>query len=169
MEQQFNDLLEQIKAACSGHGDSTTEQVVEFIRQFTAEYAEALGLSQLDVLVAVEKARDHSAANYYQAAHFPKLDKVAVYATRDDFLAAIPSRKFRCPCCKGESTDPNRCNSGVATLAGGVCNWASFGLFRTMGEGLRVIIKDTFLSDPTIHEIFMPLELEKPEACDEEA
>lgn len=171
MEQQFNELLEQIRAACSGHGDSTAEKVVEFIRQFTAEYAEALSLSQFDVLVAVEKARDHSAANYYQEAHFPKLAEVSVYATRDEFLAAIPSRKFRCPCCKGESTDPNRCNSGVVTSAGNACNWASFGLFRTMGEGLRVVIKDTFLSAPVVHEIFMPLELEqpKPEACDEEA
>lgn len=171
MEQQFNELLEQIRAACGGFGDSSAERVVEFIRQFTAEYAEALSLSQFDVLVAVEKARDHSAANYYQEAHFPKLAEVSIYATRDEFLAAIPSRKFRCPCCKGESTDPNRCNSGVVTSAGNVCNWASFGLFKTLGEGLRVVIKDTFLSAPVVHEIFMPLELEqpKPEACDEEA
>lgn len=167
MEQQFNELLEQIRAACSGRGDSTAEKVVEFIRQFTAEYAEALGVSQFDVLVATEKARDYSAANYYQELRFPKLGEVSVYATRDEFLAAIPSRQFRCPSCKGVSTDPERCNSGA--IAGGVigspgkvCNWASFGLFRTMGEGLRVVIKDTFLSAPVVHEIFMPLELEKP-------
>lgn len=171
MEQQFNELLEQIRAACGGFGDSTAERVVEFIRQFTAEYAEVLELSQLDVLVAVEKARDYSVANYYQEVNFPKLGKVTVYATRDDLLAAIPSRKFRCPCCKGVSTDPVRCNSGVVTPAGNVCNWASFGLFKTLGEGLRLLFKDTFLQDSVVYEIFMPLDLEQPkqEACGEEA
>lgn len=171
MEQQFNVLLEQIRAECDGFGSDTTDKAVGFIRQFTAEYAEVLGLSQFDVLVAVEKARDYSAPNYYQEVNFPKLDGVNVYATRDDFLAAIPSRKFRCPCCKGVSTDPNRCNSGAITSSGKACNWASFGLFRTMGEGLRVILKDSFQNEPVIYEIFMPLDLEqtKPEVCDEEA
>lgn len=164
MEQQFNELLEPIKVACRGFGDGTTEKTVEFIRQFTAEYAEVLGLSQLDVLVAVEKARDYSAPNYYQEANFPKLDDVSVYATRDEFLAAVPSRQFRCPVCNGVSKDPSRCDSGVVTSAGKVCNWASYGLFRTMGKGLRVVLKDSFLSDPVIYEIFMPLELEKQEA-----
>jgi hypothetical protein len=30
-----------------------------------------------------------------------------------------------------------------------------------MGEGLRVLIRDTFLEDMVVYEIFMPLELEK--------
>lgn len=161
MEQQIEEVLTTIQAACKGYGTGTDAATVAFVREFTAEYADTLGMPQIDVLMAVEKARDYSAPNYYQRGKFPRLDGVSIYATKADFLAQIPSRKFRCPCCAGESTDPERCNSGLEMEPGKVCNWASFGLFKTLGKGLRVLIKESFLSEPVVYEIFMPLELEQ--------
>ncbi|WCH25221.1 hypothetical protein [Aeromonas salmonicida] len=163
MEKAINEVLEQIKGACSGYDDRTAERVSSFAGKFTAEYAEVLGLSQLDVLVAVEKARSYSAANYYQESTFPHLSEVSVFDTRQDFLALIPSRQFRCPSCNGVSTDSERCNSGLKMSNDETCNWASFGFFKTLGKGLRVVVKESFLNEPRIYEIFMPLELEKQE------
>ncbi len=68
---------------------------------------------------------------------------------------ACPSRKFRCPSCGGLSSNPYECNASKE------CDWKSYGFFRTMGKGVRIAIKEGFIENPQIHEIFMPLEFEQ--------
>lgn len=135
-------------------------QLDSFIRETVTEYATALGMSELDVLAAIEGRRTYSAVNYYQQAKFPSLKGVRIFNTTEELGAAIPSRKFRCPACGGVSTDYQECNSGEIRKDGTTCNWKAYGLFRTMGAGAHIVVKDQFLSDGIVHEIFMPLEFE---------
>ncbi|NEG94348.1 hypothetical protein [Leclercia adecarboxylata] len=163
---EFEGLLAGIQAKCSGFSADSGVRTVRFIRQFTTEYADLLEVTPLEVLAAVEKARDYSAPNYYQQTNFPDLKGVTVFASLGALQAAIPSKQFRCPCCMGVSSDPYTCNSGEKQKDGSVCNWTSYGLFGTLGKGLRVLIKDAFLTQPRVHEIFMPLELETDPPAD---
>lgn len=164
-QQRVDVVLSKIEDACKGYSADTPARTIAFIRQFTAEYAEVLSLSQADVIEAIEAKRDYSAPNFYQQANFPSLDGVRLFDTLEAFRAAIPSRKFRCPCCQGISTDPYACNSGDKKSDGETCNWKSYGLFRTIGKGMRVVIKEGFLEHPEVHEIFMPVEFEEQTAA----
>ena len=60
---------------------------------------------------------------------------------------------------KTTSKDPTTCNSGVVTK-GKTCDWKAWGLFRTMGHGVRLTVLDGFLDNPVVYKIFTPLELE---------
>ena len=163
---EYEGLLAGIQAKCSGFSADSVVRTVQFIRQFTAEYAALLEVTPLEVLAAVEKARDYTAPNYYQQSNFPSLKGVTVFASLGALQAAIPSKQFRCPCCSGVTSDPYTCNSGEKRKDGAVCNWTSYGLFGTLGKGLRVLVKDAFMSQPRVHEIFMPLELEAAPPAD---
>ena len=121
------------------------------------EYSAVLGLTPDEVLAAIEAKRNVTAPNYYQDANFPKLDGVTVFDTPEAFIAAYPSRQYVCPACAGISTDPYECNAGTVR-DDKACNWKSYGLFGTMGKGLRAVVKSTFLESPRVHEIFMPVE-----------
>jgi len=125
------------------------------------EYSAALGLTPDEVLAAIEACRDVTAPNYYQDANFPRLDGVRVFDTPAAFVAANPSGRYICPSCGGHSTDPYECDTGTVR-DGKACNWKSYGLFRTAGKGLRVLVKSTFKESPRVHEIFMPLDLAPP-------
>lgn len=139
-------------------GANRAARVQALLDRVLPEYAAVLGLTHDEVLAAIEAKRDYSAINYYQDANFPKLDGVRVFESREAFAAAFPSRKFTCPACEGISTDPYECNAGTVRKDSKPCDWKSYGLFGTMGKGLRVIVKDTFLEHPRVHEIFMPVE-----------
>jgi len=143
-------------------------ELEEFLRKMLADYSKNLELPPVDILKAIESKRNYSAINYYQEANFPSLEGVKVFETLDDLKAAIPSKKFRCPICGGISTNPYKCNSGVAKDGDEkVCDWKAYGLLRTAGKGLRFTIKDSFLEKPYVDEIFMPIDFEEAEADDE--
>lgn len=143
-------------------GDQRADKLEKFLRALLPGYAEKLGLTESEILEAIEKKRDYSAINYYQEANFPSLDGVNVFNDQAELKAAIPGMQFRCPCCKAISTDPYTCNSGAPMgKSNKICDWKSWGLMRTMGEGYRFTIIDSFLENPRIDEIFMPLEFEK--------
>lgn len=139
-------------------------QLDSFIRETVTEYATALGMNELDVLAALEGCRTYCAVNYYQQSKFPSLTGVRIFGSTEELSAAIPSRKFRCPACGGVSTNYQECNSGELRKDGGTCNWKAYGLFRTMGAGAHIVVKDQFLADGIVHEIFMPLEFEEVES-----
>lgn len=121
------------------------------------KYAAALGLTQEEVLAAIEAKRNVTAPNYYQDANFPKMEGVLVFDTPAAFLAAYPSRQYVCPSCRGISGNPYSCDAGTVR-DGKTCNWKAYGLFGTMGKGLRVAVKSTFIDSPRVYEIFMPVE-----------
>ena len=152
------------KIAASIHANNGPRLAAERIGQVQAlldrvlpEYSTALGLTHDEVLAAIEARRDVTAPNYYQEANFPKLDGVRVFESPAAFVAAFPSGRYVCPSCEGHSTDPYECDAGTVR-DGKRCNWKSYGLFGTMGKGLRAIVKSTFLDAPRVHEIFMPVE-----------
>lgn len=151
--------LENIKQRCRESwagkiGEQRAAETESFILGFLPSYAELLGMTQEQVLDAIESKRTYCAVNYYQQANFPMLDGVKVFDTKQAFAEAAPSKQYRCPSCGGVSSAPYECN------ASDDCDWKSYGLFGTLGKGVRIVVKDTFLDCPKVHEIFMPLEFE---------
>jgi hypothetical protein len=127
-------------------------------------YSEKTGIDWKDILKGWEQQRSYWYMNFYQEANQPeiKTDKVIIVENKEDYLKKYPSKKFICPYCKGISTDPNDCNSGLKVeLLNGkkkkkeVCNWKSYGLFGAMGGGVHIFLKDSC----RIIEIFKPIEL----------
>jgi len=126
-------------------------------------YAEKTGIDWKDILKGWEEQRGYSWNNFYQEANQPEIksDNVIVVENKKDYLKRFPSKKFICPNCKGISTDPSRCDSGVKVkLINGTgkeepCNWCAGGLFGTLGNGVHVFLKD----DLRLIEIFKPIEM----------
>lgn len=160
----FEEAIQELASASCWNGFSDKEKYVAFVRNTVEHYAEVLGLSKLDILRSFETARDYSAPNYYQESTFPRLDTGAVLIVDnlDDFRRRFPSGQYRCPSCGGISTNAYACDSGqrVDGPKSHVCNWKAYGLFGTMGKGLRVVLKSHFLERPVVTEIFNPVENE---------
>jgi hypothetical protein len=165
MEDRFEDLLkkpvEQARASWEGRtGEDRANKVEEFIRKKTKHYAEILGYSSTEILEKLEERRDYFSCNYYQEANFPELSEVTVFNTKEDFKKSFPSGKYICPACKGISTHALECNSGIPIEKRKTCDWKAYGLFGTMGLGFRFVVKDSFLIEPIVYEIFNPVERE---------
>ena len=153
------------KALDAGWDKQSVEEKYNFVIARAKEYAEHLGLNYEDIIEKWESKRNYSFVNYYQDANQPKIDNVRVFENIEDFRKSIKNMGFRCPYCMGISSDPQECDSGqmVRRIAFDkrskleTCNWKSYGLFRTMGKGVDIFLKDDF----TITEIFMPIAWEE--------
>jgi hypothetical protein len=162
----MEEIIEQLKTKAratwsGGEGDRRAERLEAFLRKLLPEYAAKLGLTQEAVLRALEGKRDYCCVNYYQEANFPSLENVKVFDSEAELRAAIPSMTFRCPACGKLSTNPYTCNSGAKRTDGSLCDWKSYGLFRTLGKGFRFTIRQGFLDNPRVDDIFMPVEFEQ--------
>lgn len=157
MNQIREKLLNEARKSWSGvTGENRATSLGNFLDKLLPSYSKVLGLSEEEILIAIEGARTYSAINYYQEANFPNLDGVLVLEGIEDFKRRYPTGKYRCPSCNGESTNPYECNSGI-TKGNKVCDWKSYGLFGTLGKGLRVVLKKDFLKHPKVEEIFEPI------------
>jgi len=155
LTQKLNEVLSQ----CEGFGEDTKKRLEDFLIQMLEEYSQKLGITQVDLLTALEKARSYAAPNYYQASNFPTLDQVTIYETSQGFKDAHAGKGFRCPNCDGISSSAQECNANPAS-----CDWKSYGFIGCAGKGFYFICKDHFLSDEAkVYEIFMPVNLEKSE------
>jgi len=157
-------LIEALKQSAreSWHGEYGEERAVEietFLRKMLNNYSQVLGFSEEEIFQKLESRRDYSAINYYQECNFPLLEEVEIFDTIKQLNEKFPSHQFICPCCGGISTNPTTCNSGKEVKKGKVCDWCSYGLFKTMGKGYLFAVKQDFLTNPKVHEIFMPAEL----------
>lgn len=123
-------------------------------------YGEKLDLNWEDVLTSWENQRNHWYMNYYQECERPEIksDRVRVFETVSDMRESIGERKFRCPACGGVSASPYACDSGVE-VKGKVCDWKVYGLFRDLGKGTFVYVKEKLAGET----IFMPLAWEAAE------
>lgn len=121
-------------------------------------YGEKLNMDWMSVLDEWEKRRDYWYMNYYQDCNQPLIENinVRVFETKNDYKQSLKGKGFRCPNCGGVSTNPYECNS-KEIKDGKICNWKSYGLFRTMGKGVTVVIKKPFI----VAEIFMPIAWEE--------
>jgi len=121
-------------------------------------YEKRIGISYLKIIQAWEKKRTYWYQNYYQECNQPLLNEnVKIYDTVEDVKKAI-GNKFRCPNCKGITTNPYECNSKKITkdIKDGkkrACNWKVYGLFGSLGKGVSIFIKDKLANE----HIFMPI------------
>jgi hypothetical protein len=83
-------------------------------------------------------------------------------------------RRYICPKCEHESTDPMRCTAGHAPGVNQYpesCDatiWNSPDSWDSINPIIKLIIKSTFLADLTVHTIFYPKGLKLPEIQDVE-
>lgn len=159
-------LLEEIGQKCyDSWGGKTGEErkanVLKLLAKKLPMYSEKLGIPQVKILEAWEKARNVNTVNWYQEANFPDLGEVIVLETLGEFKEKFPSHKSICPCCNGVSTDYYECNSAeiIDKKKNKVCDWKVFGLFGDMGKGVKVFVKDKFFESPKPTTIFKPIEL----------
>jgi hypothetical protein len=155
-------IIEKIAAECVAGSPGMTGamrvgNIQHLLDRVLPEYAFFLGITPDEVLAAIEAKRDVSAPNYYQESNFPPLDGVRVFDTPIAFAEAFPSGRYVCPSCEGISTNAYECDAGTVR-DDKPCNWKAYGLFRTAGKGMRVLVKSTFKDSPRVHEIFMPIE-----------
>ena len=145
-------------------GEERRAKVLGLLSEELPRYASLLGYSEKEILMAWEKARNVNCVNWYQKANFPDLGEVIVLDSLQQFQEKFPSHKSTCPMCGGLSTDYYACNSGKEVVLDGkkttVCNWKVYGLFRDMGKGVSLLIKEAFLDHPVPERIFKPIELQ---------
>ncbi len=154
---RFEELMEQIRINLND--DKRFSTTLEWIRKRVEHYSDILGFTQVELLEAFEKKRTYWSANYYQDSNFPLLDdKIKIFETLSELIAAIPSKQFICPACNQIQSSPYECKSGHKYTSGKVCDWKSYGLFGTAGKGFRFTIKESFLEKPMVDDIFMPIE-----------
>ena len=136
--------------------DTRFTEKLNWVIERVLYYAEKLNLSSSELLDKWEEERDYWYMNYYQDYNMPKIegDNVFVFETVDDFLKSIPSKKFICPCCKGITTNPYECNSGIKK-DNKTCDWKVYGLFD-LGH-VTVFAKDKL----QFNKIFIPVDWEK--------
>ncbi|UDM18871.1 hypothetical protein [Vogesella sp. XCS3] len=161
MEQMIEQLKQQARDSWPGAtGEERAAKIEDFLLKMLAEYSAVLNVPKADLLTAFEKNRTCTAINYYQEANFPSLDGVNVLENLAEFQKRYPSREYRCPSCGGKSNNPYECDSGLNRTNGEACNWKSYGLFGTMGKGMRLTFREGFVDRPKVDEIFMPIEAE---------
>jgi len=118
------------------------------------QYSDKTGLKAEDILDAWEKNRTYWYMNYYQDANIPSITsgRVRVFDTVEQ-LQNSAGKEFRCPCCNGVSKDAYQCDSGKEISPGKICDWKVYGLFRDLGKGVSVFVKEKV----AVQTIFMPI------------
>lgn len=133
---------------------------VEWVVERANHYAEKTGMTPAAVIDGWEAHRSYWYMSYYQDANQPLLegDSVRVFEDTDDLRTAVGEAGFRCPRCGGVSSSAYECDSGKPmNKKGEICNWKVFGLFRDLGAGVYVYVKDQARGQ----QIFMPVAWEQ--------
>jgi len=121
-------------------------------------YSIDLNMPLSEILEGWEHDRDYWYLNYYQECNQPVLTgtggmPIRIVEDPEDFMKQIDNRKeFICPKCGRLGPSYQECEGrkdGNELLD---CDWASYGLFKTMGKGVIVVMKRPF----KVLEIFMP-------------
>lgn len=147
----YNEILEEAHNSWFGQtGKERAENVKNVIDTRLQNYHNVTGYSKEEILIAFEKKRKVNVVNFYQENIFPLLENVYVFETINDFFKTFPSQKYICSNCEKEIHDPYKCP---------LCGWKVYGLFRDLGKGIRIIIKDNFLEEPIPIVIFKPIEI----------
>lgn len=127
-------------------------------------YGKATNIPWEHILDKWEEDRNYWYMNYYQESKQPEMKenhKIRIFETKKDFWESVGDKGFRCPACKGISSDPWNCDSGekIKGKNSRICNWTAGGLFGTLGEGTTIFIKEICV--PVT--IFTPIAWEKGE------
>lgn len=121
-------------------------------------YADKTGIPAADILDAWERSRNYWYMNFYQESNQPEIkdDNVRVFDTVEAMLASVGKAGFRCPMCRAISKSPYECS--VAP-----CDWKVYGLFRALGKGVYVFVKEKIAGEL----LFMPIAWEGSPASGE--
>lgn len=94
-------------------------------------YEEKLGIPWKEIIQSWEEYRRYWYMNYYQECNQPKIESndVFVFESAEEMREKIGT-EFICPCCKGISTNPYECNSGVKVGKNKVCDWKAYGFLQ---------------------------------------
>lgn len=144
-------------------GEIRVKDALSFIAARIPEYAKVTGKTDLEFLTFYAKNRRVNYTNWFNESYLPDLSDIMVFETTKDFKEKFPSGKYKCSACEGITTDAQECNSGVEIGKGknkSVCNWKTYGLFRDMGKGIKVLIKEHIEEIPKPITIFKPIEIE---------
>jgi hypothetical protein len=134
-------------------------KTVNFLCEIVPQYAKVMDKSNVETLEILAKSRNCNYTNYFQECNLPKLSDVYIFETENDFFEKFPSKEYQCPSCSKISTDYQKCNSDYTDKNGVVCNWKVYGLFGSMGKGIKVLVKDRFTDIPKPIMMFKPIEL----------
>ena len=148
---KYSDTVCKMNTKCTHKYCDKFKWVIDRAKQ----YADKTGLNWEDILNKWEEDRDYWYMNYYQECNQPSMtgSTVKIFDSLEDLRKSIGNRGFRCPCCGGVSTSPYECNSGIKRSDGTICNWKSYGLFKTLGKGASVFVKDQLHGET----FFMPV------------
>lgn len=164
MEETIAALKEQARTSLKGEaGERRADALEAVLREILAEYAGAFGVTEAELLAALERSRTYQAVSFYRRTNFPRLESVTLLDNMRDFKKRFPSGCFRCPVCGGISTNPIRCNSNREIGDEGeshTCDGKSYGVDASAGRVMRVAFREGFLDKPGVTEIFMPIETE---------
>ncbi|HBM2815693.1 TPA: hypothetical protein LU109_003605 [Enterobacter hormaechei subsp. xiangfangensis] len=152
----FNSRIDDIVNSEPNMGIDHRRRFRQFIRERITHYAKVLKLSPAKILNAFEQTRIIYATQFYNEKNLPYLDprRVMIFRDREHYKQVIGITGFRCPQCNQVSLHlPDRCENRK-------CGWRASSAFGTMGRGLRLILRESFLTYPQVYEIFMPIELE---------
>jgi len=94
-------------------------------------YGEKLGIPWKEVMQSWDEDMSYWYMNYYQECNQPRIEgnNVFVFESAEEMREKVGT-EFICPCCKGISTNPYECNSGIIIKGSGVCDWKSYGLIQ---------------------------------------
>lgn len=141
-------------------GEDRVREKMALIALRVPQYAAVMGKTHLEFLTVYAAARQCNYTNWFNESRLPDLSEVMIFENTQEFIKRFPSGKSICPACGGESTDFQECNTGkVVDKKGNVCDWKAYGLFRTMGKGIQVILKDKIEGFPSPVTLFKPIEL----------
>jgi hypothetical protein len=118
-------------------------------------YADKTGIPASEILDAWERSRNYWYMNFYQESNQPEIKdgNVRVFDTVDSMLASVGKAGFRCPKCAGVSNSPYECSVKP-------CDWKVYGLFRALGKGIYVFVKEKVAGEL----LFMPIAWESSAA-----
>lgn len=161
-------LIEKIKESSKNFDSSQIKELEKEISRIIDTYAPYFQVPPHVLLEALENKREISAPNFYSYSNFPNVYDIAIFENHEALVKAVDSKGFRCPACKGISTDPYDCNTKIikGDFKDGKkreCNWKAYGLFRA---GFAFTLSDRFLDNPLIDHIFIPVAFETDEKLD---
>ncbi|HHW4014342.1 TPA: hypothetical protein ACTVAH_005153 [Citrobacter freundii] len=173
-------VIEQLErdAQAAGIDIHTISVMASLLRDRIEAYSDVLKIEPERVIHALEVLRGTEVPwAFYTPSRLPELEDVHCWETPHDFdqdLGEHQLRRYICPKCEHESTDPMRCTAGHAPGVNQYpesCDatiWNSPDSWDSINPIIKLIIKSTFQADLTVHTIFYPKGLKLPEIQDVE-
>lgn len=118
----------------SFHFDSQLFETIQHMKKIGEEYKNFINKElstcyfDVEILMLLHKNSRETIANHFQKSRQPSVEKLyGIYKNVDHFCEQHKNG-FECPLCKGKSSDPQTCNSGII-IQDTACDWKAWGFF----------------------------------------